>query len=109
MSIHTTTAGDRCAPAAATNRRKPRPVVAPPVGLAGKELKQWLRSLTQMERTLYDMQQTSIEKREMAAKNRNDPLYGLIRETEPLDRKIYQVNGARPVSGGLPTLGKRAR
>jgi hypothetical protein len=39
-------------------------------------------------------------------RKRADPLFGLRRETKPIDRRIYQVNGARPVSGGLPSLGK---
>jgi hypothetical protein len=38
--------------------------------------------------------------------DRADPLFGLRRQTQPIDRRIYQVKGARPVSGGLPSLGR---
>jgi hypothetical protein len=37
---------------------------------------------------------------------RADPLFGMHRESTPIDRRIYQVKGAHPVSGGSPSLGK---
>lgn len=41
-----------------------------------------------------------------AKEKRRNKLFGMHRHTEPLDRGIYQVKGARPVSGGLPSLGR---
>ena len=38
---------------------------------------------------------------------RKDPLFGMQRSDDKLDRKIYAVKGSYPVPGGLPTLGKR--
>ena len=42
-----------------------------------------------------------------AREKRQNKLFGMHpRRAEPLDRGIYQVKGARPVSGGLPSLGR---
>nr|RZI35329.1 hypothetical protein BJQ95_02396 [Cryobacterium sp. SO1] len=49
-----------------------------------------------------------VAKAEQKARDkRKNKLFGMHpRRTEPLDRGIYQVKGARPVSGGLPSLGR---
>lgn len=55
----------------------------------------------------YTMIRTRIQAAEQKARDqRRNPLFGLNPAPDPLDRKIYVVDGARPVRGGLPTLGK---
>lgn len=109
MSVHTTAAGDRCAPAKAVRPQRPSPQrPAAPEPLV-KLTRVQVSALNPYERAVYDLKVAEEKERARAARNRAKPLHGIRRATQPLDRAIYQVDGAYPVSGGLPTLGKRSR
>jgi hypothetical protein len=91
MSIHATANGARCAPE--PRREQPRP--ARGTGASSRP-----------EAHRADIDPELAAAFEEAALRRKPSQ----RDREPgLDRRIYAVKGARPVRGGLPTLGRGRR
>jgi hypothetical protein len=85
MSIHQTAAGERCAPP------------TPPAATGRRTSERSTGSSTPEDEELAAAFDFVLEERR---KPRG-------RDTDAgLDRRIYAVDGARPVRGGLPTLGK---
>ncbi|MDD9153980.1 hypothetical protein PUY80_15525 [Plantibacter flavus] len=86
MSIHTTAAGERCAPAASTPRRATpqRREPAPTRRDDDDELQ-----------AAFEVSRTQPRRRGSDAPDR-------------LDRRIYATERAEVLRGGLPTLGRRA-
>jgi uncharacterized sporulation protein YeaH/YhbH (DUF444 family) len=99
MSIHTTEAGTRCdgvheelKAQRAARERLARAATQP--------------GAKQMAAVKAAMQEQEAKEAAKRKKNRENPLYGIRPHREPLNRGIYAVDGARVVSGGLPTLGR---
>lgn len=62
---------------------------------------------TTMAASLAKVAKAQQKAEQKARERRRKKLFGMHpRRSEPLDRGIYQVKGARPVSGGLPSLGR---
>jgi hypothetical protein len=99
MSIHTTAAGARCDGV----HEEIRAQRAARERLARAAAQPGSKQMAAAREVIRKQDEKEAAKRK---KNRENPLYGIRPHREPMNRGIYAVDGARVVSGGLPTLGR---
>jgi hypothetical protein len=113
MTIHTTAAGEKCGtPWVHRPQAPPEPVAqkqAKPAPKRGKNGKRLTPAELEAEAKRAALRAEKAKKQavvDAARRKANAKLVGLRDKSKPLDRSIYITRNSRPISGGLPGLGK---